>query len=219
MALGNQSASITVHADAALLDTGEASTGEVMTADEIEDLPSNGRTPLGFARDAYGAIPKMKHATASATPFQGSTADDFSLGGGLSSSNELLLNGVPNMQDSGRTALFSPQTDSVSSVRVDEFNANASTGDTSGGTIDITTKSGTNQYHGAASEFYQGTRVGGARPFLQPRASPSAVRTTANLAAPSAVRFASRKSSTAETGSSLSTRTRHILAQPRHPQL
>jgi len=166
MAMGSESASITVHADAALLDTGDASTGEVMTADELADLPSNGRTPLGFARDAYGAIPKMKHATVAATPFQGSTADDFSLGGGLSSSNELLLNGVPNMQDSGRTALYSPQMDSVSSVRVDEFNANASMGDTSGGTIDITTKSGTNQYHGAASEFYQGTTVGGAKPFL-----------------------------------------------------
>lgn len=167
MTMGSESASITVHADAALLDTGEASTGEVMTADELADLPSNGRTPLGFARDAYGAIPKMKHATVAATPFQGSTADDFSLGGGLSSSNELLLNGVPNMQDSSRTALYSPQMDSVSTVRVDEFNANASTGDTSGGTIDITTKSGTNQFHGAASEFYQGTTVGGAKPFLQ----------------------------------------------------
>ena len=166
MALGAETASVTVHADAALLDTGDASTGEVMTADELEDLPSNGRTPLGFARDAYGAIPKMKHATVAATPFQGSTADDFSLGGGLSSSNELLLNGVPNMQDSSRTALFSPQMDSVSSVRVDEFNANASIGDTSGGTIDITTKSGANQFHGAASEFYQGTTVGGAKPFL-----------------------------------------------------
>lgn len=167
MTMGSESASITVHADAALLDTGEASTGEVMTADELADLPSNGRTPLGFARDAYGAIPKMKHATVAATPFQGSTADDFSLGGGLSSSNELLLNGVPNMQDSSRTALYSPQMDSVSTVRVDEFNANASMGDTSGGTIDITTKAGTNQFHGAASEFYQGTTVGGAKPFLQ----------------------------------------------------
>lgn len=167
MTMGSESASITVHADAALLDTGEASTGEVMTADELADLPSNGRTPLGFARDAYGAVPKMKHATVAATPFQGSTADDFSLGGGLSSSNELLLNGVPNMQDSSRTALYSPQMDSVSTVRVDEFNANASMGDTSGGTIDITTKAGTNQFHGAASEFYQGTTVGGAKPFLQ----------------------------------------------------
>ena len=166
MAVGTETASVTVRADADLLDTGDASTGEVMSADELEDLPSNGRTPLGFARDAYGAIPKMKHATVAATPFQGSTADDFSLGGGLSSSNELLLNGVPNMQDSGRTALYSPQMDSVSTVRVDEFNANASLGDTSGGTIDITTKSGSNQFHGAASEFYQGTTVGGAKPFL-----------------------------------------------------
>src|SRR6185312_10157860 len=83
-----------------------------------------------------------------------------------SGSNEFLLNGVPNMQDSSRLAGFSPQLDSVDAVRVDEFSSDASTGDTSGGTINITTKGGTNQYHGSISEYYEGSRPLTAKPYF-----------------------------------------------------
>ncbi len=164
--IGTTADTVTVTSGSPLIDVATASTGQILTEEEINDLPSNGRNPLGFARDAYGTVPKMKHATAGATPFQNSTADDFSLGGGLSSSNELLLNGVPNMQDSSRTAGFSPFMDAVNTIRVDEFNANASTGDTSGGTVDITTKGGTNQFHGSLAEYYQDSTLGSAKPFL-----------------------------------------------------
>ena len=166
MAVGATTETVTVTTGAPLIDTATSSTGQVLTEEEVSDLPSNGRSPLGFGRDAYGAIPKMKHATAQGLPFQNSTVDDFSLGGGLSSSNELLLNGVPNMEDSSRTAGFSPFLDAVNTIRVDEFNANASTGDTSGGTVDITTKSGTNQFHGSLADFYQDSVLGAAKPFL-----------------------------------------------------
>src|SRR6202020_1943563 len=101
------------------------------------------RYPLGFARDEYGAVSKGKHSQSQTRPFDNQAADDFSLGGGNSASNELLLNGVPNMQDSSRTAGFSPELDSVDAVHIDEFTANAALGDTSGGTVNITTKSGT----------------------------------------------------------------------------
>ncbi|MGA2256464.1 MAG: carboxypeptidase-like regulatory domain-containing protein, partial [Thermoguttaceae bacterium] len=166
LAIGSTTETVTVTTGSPLIDVATSSTGQVLTSEEVSDLPSNGRSPLGFARDAYGAIPKMKHATAAGTPFDNSTVYDFSLGGGLSASNEYLLNGVPNMSDSSRLVAFSPFMDAVNTISVDEFNANASTGDTSGGTVDITTKSGTNQFHGSASEFYQGSTVGGAKQFL-----------------------------------------------------
>jgi hypothetical protein len=166
MAVGTADQSITVNANSPLVDTATASTGQVLTAEEVEDLPSNGRSPLGFARDEYGAVSKGKHSQSQTRPFDNSAADDFSLGGGNSSSNELLLNGVPNMQDSSRLAGYSPQLDSVDAVRVDEFSSDASTGDTSGGTVNITTKGGTNQYHGSISEYYSGSRPLTAKPYF-----------------------------------------------------
>jgi hypothetical protein len=166
MAVGTSDQSVTVNAEVPLVDTATASTGQVLTSEEVQDLPSNGRSPLGFARTEYGAVSKGKHSQSQTRPFDNSAADDFSLGGGNSSSNELLLNGVPNMQDSSRLAGYSPQLDSVDAVRVDEFSSDASTGDTSGGTVNITTKGGTNDFHGSISEYYSGSRPLTAKPYF-----------------------------------------------------
>jgi len=153
--VGSTTEQITVTAAPPLIDTADASVGQVLTTDQVEDLPSNGGTPLGFARIEEGVVVKAKHALGAANPTSNSTVDDFSLGGGNSSSNELLLNGVPNMQDSARTAGYSPQLDSVDQIRVDVFGANVEYGDTSGGTVNITTKAGTNQFHGSARWEYE----------------------------------------------------------------
>ncbi|HXE08436.1 MAG TPA: carboxypeptidase-like regulatory domain-containing protein [Acidobacteriaceae bacterium] len=168
LAVGEIAQTVTVNGETPLIDVATASTGQSLTAEEVEDLPSNGRSPLGFARDEYGVVSKGKHSQSQTRPFDNSAADDFSLGGGNSSSNELLMNGVPNMQDSSRLAAYSPQLDSVDAVRVDEFSSDASTGDTSGGTVNITTKHGTNQFHGSASEYYSGSRPLTAKPYFTP---------------------------------------------------
>ncbi len=155
LSVGETTETVEVSSATPLIDTADASTGQVLSAEEVQDLPSNGGSPLGFARIEYGVVTKAKHDLAQALPYNNSTVDDFSLGGGNSSSNELLLNGVPNMQDGGRTAGFSPSLDAVTEIRVDVFGANASYGDTSGGTVNMTTKSGTNKPHGSAYWFYE----------------------------------------------------------------
>ncbi|MFP5209447.1 MAG: carboxypeptidase regulatory-like domain-containing protein [Acidobacteriota bacterium] len=164
--VGQVSQSVTVRGETPMIDTANADTGQSLTAEEVEDLPSNGRAPLGYAHLEYGAVAKGKHSMVQTRPFDNSAADDFSLGGGASSSNELLLNGVPNMEDSGRTAGYSPELDAVDAVHVDEFSANAALGDTSGGWVNITTKAGTNQLHGTASEYYAGSRPFTADPYF-----------------------------------------------------
>jgi len=178
LAVGQVSQTVTVNAETPLVDTADATTGQTLTAEEVEDLPSNGRSPLGYAHLEYGAVAKGKHSMSQVTPFGNSTADDFSLGGGASSSNELLLNGVPNMEDSSRTAGFSPELDAVDAVHVDEFAANAALGDTSGGFVNITTKGGTNELHGSGSEYYNGSRPFEARPYFT---SPSTVITSTHF--------------------------------------
>ncbi|MDE3105470.1 MAG: carboxypeptidase regulatory-like domain-containing protein [Acidobacteriota bacterium] len=168
LAVGASDQVVTVSADAPLVDTATSTTGQVLTAEEVEDLPANGRSPLGFAHLEYGAVSKGKHSQSQTTPFGNSTADDFALGGGNSASNELTLNGVPNMQDGSRTAGFSPQLDAVDAVRVDEFSASAAQGDTAGGVVNITTKAGTNVFHGSLSEYYAGSRPFTAKPYFTP---------------------------------------------------
>lgn len=168
LTVGNLAETVTVSSAAPLIDTADASTGQTLTAEQVEELPANGRSPLGFAHLEYGVVAKGKHAESQTTPFGNSTANDFSVGGGASASNELVLNGVPNMQDSSRLAGFSPELDAVDAVHVDLFSANAAMGDSSGGVVNITTKSGANQFHGTVSEYYAGSRPLTAKPYVTP---------------------------------------------------
>lgn len=166
--VGRVSQTVTVHGGTPLIDMATANSGQELTAEEVEQLPSNGRAPMGFAHLLYGAVAKGKHSMSQTRPFDNSAASDFSLGGGNSESNEVLLNGVPNMENSARVAAYSPEMDAVQAVHVNEFSANADQGDTSGGVINITTKAGTNQFHGTASEYYSGSRPFTAEPFFTP---------------------------------------------------
>ena len=165
MQIGAVVQTIEVHADAPPIESATASQGQVITTQQAEDLPVNGRSPIALARTAYGVIPKEKHALTEVRPFDNSGAGDFSLGGANSNSNEYLLNGVPNMVNGSRTVAYSPLLDAVDEVRVDEFQTDAVYGDTLGGTVNITTKSGTNQFHGSLLEFNETTALA-ANPFF-----------------------------------------------------
>lgn len=163
--IGTTSQAMEVHEDAAPIETETASQGQVITTQAAEDLPVNGRSPIALARTAYGVIPKEKHALTEVRPFDNSGAGDFSLGGANSNSNEYLLNGVPNMVNGSREVAYSPLLDAVDEVRVDEFQTDAVYGDTLGGTVNITTKSGTNQFHGTLLAFNE-TSALAAQPFF-----------------------------------------------------
>lgn len=157
--VGEATEEVRVTADEPLLQTATSTSGQVLTPSEVEDYPDNGRSPLALAKTEFGVIPKLKNSVVQARPFDNSAASDFSVGGGASQSNEYLLDGIPNMQNSSRLPGFSPLQDSVAEIRVDVFQSDASYGDTSNGTIDLITKSGTNQFHGALSEFNQFSEI------------------------------------------------------------
>lgn len=155
LVVGAQTTQINVSADVTLLQTDSSTSGQVLAPEEIENLPDNGRSPMGLAKTEFAVIPKQKNSVIQARPFDNSAASDFSIGGGASQSNEYLMNGVPDMQNSSRLPGYSPLQDSVAEIRVDAFQSDASYGDTSNGTVNLITKSGGNQFHGALSEFNQ----------------------------------------------------------------
>ncbi len=164
--LGSVDESVVVTTATPMIDTSNADTGQSITAEEVRDLPNNGNSPFSLERDEYGVIPLGKQATAQLTPTSNTTANQVSIGGGQSSSTEVLLNGIPDMESSSRQVSYIPQLDAVNQIHVDQFSANAAQGDTIGGTLNITTKSGTNQFHGTLSEYYNGGRPFSARPYI-----------------------------------------------------
>ncbi|HEY4381921.1 MAG TPA: carboxypeptidase regulatory-like domain-containing protein [Acidobacteriaceae bacterium] len=177
LSVGSETQEVRITADAPLIETASATSGQVLTAQEVEDLPDNGRSPLGLAKSMEGVVAKQKNSVVQARPFDNSAASDYSLGGGNSQSNEYLLNGVPNMQNSSRLPGYSPLQDSVQEVRVDLFESDASYGDTSGGTVNLVTKAGTNQFHGSVNEFNQFSAINApVRWFVAPGSKALATR-------------------------------------------
>ncbi len=169
LSAGGASEVVHVTADAPILQTASSTSGQVLTPEEIEDYPDNGRSPLALAKTEFGVIPKLKNSVVQARPFDNSAASDFSIGGGASQSNEYLLNGVPNMQNSSRLPGFSPLQDAVDEIRVDVFQSDASYGDTSNGTVNLITKAGSNKFHGTLSEFNEFSAINAPnRWFLSP---------------------------------------------------
>jgi hypothetical protein len=166
LVVGRNTEAITVTADAPILTTATASSGQVITTHEVENLPMNGNTPMALARDALGVIPKQKHLLNEVKPYDTGSAVDISLGGANSGSNEYLLDGVPNMSTASRAGAFSPSMEAVDEVKVELFQADASYGDTLGGTVNLTTKSGTNQFHGSVYEFNQTSALAANQFFL-----------------------------------------------------
>jgi hypothetical protein len=152
LAVGDVSQSVEVTADAAMVNTENATVGQAVTTKEVEELPINGRTPMMAAALSIGVIgyaqPTLVH------PFDSGGAAGWVIAGAYTQTSELLLNGSPDATWDGRLA-FSPPQDAVQEVRVKAFDTDAAFGHTAGGTLNQITKSGTNTLHGSAWEFIQ----------------------------------------------------------------
>lgn len=154
--IGSVNETVVVTTATPMIDTTNADTGQSLSAEEVRDLPNNGNSPFSLERDMYGVLPT--NATRQLKPTDNTNANAVSIAGGQSASAEVLLNGIPNMESSSRQVSYIPSLDAVETVHVDQFSANAALGDTIGGTVNITTKSGTNSLHGTLTEYYNGSR-------------------------------------------------------------
>lgn len=160
--VGDLNQSVTVTADVPLVESSSGSAGQVVTTEEVEELPLNGRTPLMLGRLALGVI--STNEPGPVRPFDNGAASSFSMGGAAGQTNEILLNGSPNVGFSRQMA-YSPPQDSVVEVRAYSFESDASFGHTGGGTVNVMTKSGTNSLHGSAYEYTQISKLN-ANPFF-----------------------------------------------------
>src|ERR1051326_9028407 len=162
MEIGLVTESVSITADAPLLETATATTGQVISQRQVENMPMNGRTPLVLAQLAMGVVPNSDPKFN--RPFDNAGPSGFSMGGAPSQSNELLIDGAPDTTGNLRVA-YNPPVDSEQEVRVHAFEADAAYGHTGGGTANVVLKGGTNQLHGTAYEFNQ-TSALAATPFF-----------------------------------------------------
>lgn len=162
MAVGAMTETVSVTAEAPMLTTATASSGQVINTRQIDNMPLSGRTPLALAQLAFGVTPTDDPRFT--RPFDNGGPSGFSMGGSPSRSNELLIDGAPDTTGDSRVA-YNPPVDAVAEVKAESFQADAAYGHTGGGTVNVVLKSGTNQFHGTAYEFNQVSNLA-ATPFF-----------------------------------------------------
>jgi hypothetical protein len=155
LTLGTNAETVTVNADAPLIDTTSATSGTVISTQEILEMPSFSRIPTLLATLSPGVIAQDQNQN-TARMWSYNAASQMTVDGGRNNvwSNNFVLDGMPNTQKDGKIA-FIPSTDSVAEFRILSNAYDASIGRQAGGTISITTKAGSNQYHGNLFEFNQ----------------------------------------------------------------
>lgn len=148
--VGQLQETITVTGAAPLIDTSNATGGGVISTEQLSTLPSGGRSAFLFAV----TLPTV---VASGDPQFNRQQDQtnaslLSLGGGTRRGNNYLIDGVP-VTDIRNRASANPSIEALDDVAVQVHQYDAEAGRTGGGTFNVATKSGTNDWHG--SGFYQ----------------------------------------------------------------
>jgi len=135
----------TVSTAPTLLQTQTAETGTVIGTQDILDLPLKGRNFY----DLTALVPGVAPARGNMNSF------NFSVNGQREFANSIQLDGIESTTNRTQDITVTPSVDSIQEFKVATSSYNAEFGNAGGGIVSIQTKSGTNQIHGSAYEFYR----------------------------------------------------------------
>jgi hypothetical protein len=157
------STAVEVNATEVAVETSTPALGQVITAEEVADLPLNGRNFVQLATLTPGTTQSTNPNSffTSAASSEAATRGAFSLsvGGSREQSTDWLLDGNDNNQlDEGGIGIFSA-LDDIQEFKVLTYNYSAEYGERAGPTVLVTTKSGSNQFHGSVFEFFRNTKL------------------------------------------------------------
>ena len=146
-AVGDQ---VTVVADTPLLNTESGTSSSTITERQIQDVPLNNRSVLDLAVTAPNVTGDAGSEDPGVTGDQPVPGFNLNVNGGRAGSTAILADGVNNtgVGIARSVVSFTPETVQEFTVQTSAYSAEF--GNTGGGTINVTTKSGTNRFNGVA---------------------------------------------------------------------
>ena len=163
--VGTAQQTVEVTSAAPLIETTTAGLGTVIGEKETVDLPLNGRQFAQLLQLAPGTVPIS--VSQSATPAIGAGSTTPSINGGTNRSNLFYIDGVYATDPFFSTFSISPSIDDLQEFKEQTHTDLAEFGQSTGGSIDVATKTGTNSFHGTAYEFLRNDDLD-ARNFFAP---------------------------------------------------
>lgn len=146
--VGAASETVMVKANAETIQTNNATIGNVVERKAIEALPLNGRNPLNLLIYEPGVVQRSGGTT--------------SVNGARSGAVNVTIDGIEaneNTNPNPVNNIFRVNPDNVQEFKVTTSNPSAEEGRNSGANISVATRSGTNQFHGTAFEFFRNTAL------------------------------------------------------------
>src|SRR5262245_26246133 len=151
---------VTVSADSETVNTMSAELGTVVDNTRVVEMPLNGRTFYSLATLVPGVAP----------PVQGSSLGyrgGFNVSGSCEGCNNFSLNGIENNDNTTMAPMLRPSIDAIQEFTILTGVYPAQYGYGSGGQVVVTTKSGTNDFHGTIYDFLRNSGFLTARNFFQ----------------------------------------------------
>jgi hypothetical protein len=144
--VGTANQTVNVGAEAAPVETVNATLGQSVTGRALTNMPLNGRDALDLALLQPGVTESND---------DNSGAGNYSIAGGRTDSVTFLLDGGLNNDLLDNSNLLDPNPDAIAEFRLLTSNYTAEYGRNGGGIISVVTKSGTNQMHGSTFDFFR----------------------------------------------------------------
>ena len=162
--IGAASESVQVTADVPLTQTDTSSVGSVIDNQKVVEMPLNGRQFYSLALLVPGVAPP---AQGSILSFRGG----FNVAGASELNNNFTLNGLENNDQLLSAPAFRPSVDAIQEFKILTGVFPAEYGRNSGSQVIVTTKAGTNAFHGTVFEFLR-NQVTDAKNLFTPPNSP-----------------------------------------------
>lgn len=157
MEVGMQTQTVQVEATGQLLDTASSSMGNDLSTRQVNDLPLFGRVYSQLVQIMPGAVKTGIGPSAESGSGIGANGSiTAAVNGIVYQGTTFTLDGVSDMELENAFQNVTPPIDDIGEVKVSGNNANADVGVYGGAQVNAMIKSGTNQLHGSAYEFYRG---------------------------------------------------------------
>ena len=162
LAPASVSQTVEVSAAEVAVETTNPTLGQVITAEQVAELPLNGRNFVQLATLTPGTTqetnPNSFFNGAASSEISARGTYSLSVGGSRAQSTDWLLDNNDNDELTSGGISILPTIDSMQEFKVLTYNYSAEYGTRAGPTVLVTTKSGTNKWHGALYEYFRNTK-------------------------------------------------------------
>jgi Carboxypeptidase regulatory-like domain len=161
--IGGQTQTVTVEGEVVAIQTTSSTLGTVANARTLTELPLNTRNYTNLLAMSGGVSADVNNAT-----LLGKGATRMAVNGGATGQNAYLMDGVAvnnwagfgGTTEGGTVGSFAmPNPDAIAEFKIQTSTYDAGSGRNPGANVNVVTKSGTNNFHGSAFEFFRNSAL------------------------------------------------------------